>query len=144
MLEFDNPLPFLSIWKTLKPCIGNCRIIAQSPRHSVLEKVGLCQSQPLRRVSDLPKNPLLQKTRLHRAIEVFAMPGLDRSRHSSFLRSGFGYATLGAGGRYQRTEMASPQVCCCLLNRPPNSLSIAFPNLTEPWMAHKCKKYHLR
>ena len=46
MLESNNLSLFLSIWKTLKPCIGNCRIIAQSPRHSVLEKVVFRSSRP--------------------------------------------------------------------------------------------------
>ena len=44
--ESNNLSLFLSIWKTLKPCIGNCRIIAQSPRHSVLEKVVFRSSRP--------------------------------------------------------------------------------------------------
>ena len=46
MLESNNLSLFLSIWKTLKPCIGNCRIIAQSPRHSALEKVVFRSSRP--------------------------------------------------------------------------------------------------
>ena len=136
--KINLTLVFPSIWKTLKPCIGNCRIIAKSG--SVLEKVSAqqhCSPPDMSLISSFPPLLLfeLQSEKASRAgIASFKEPSLSALCHDYAILA----ATLLADSK--ALEIASPQFSLQPLQLQPAAsfpLEIwanpEWPQLSEKW-----------